>query len=329
MKWSTHRHLTSTVLKALGISGEFASLVVEACVYPDRVPDYRAIPTRRGVAWKRVPHHSKLARDVAWSRLRLARKLFLHGNLKASAHALGVALHYLQDSSMNPYSLKVTLATHLAPWFVSHRLFEKEHEELEEAVSEIARGITQRDVPPVYPSPLEEQPNFASAMHAVEMGLKPTSTGDIYVIPEQPEKHATRCPLTLKKQVAKEPMAKEPEKAVTTALYLTTSAIATVVSPVLSVPYGRIAMMKKGHTCLSMCAAAAVTALILFFAGVPHITANVADAAVVAAGGSVTGLAVTNRYLWPLEWSPTIPMTVKTVKLPTRARGVSVQSVHA
>jgi len=231
---------------------------------------------------------------------------------------------------MNPYSWKVTLATHLAPWFVSHRLFEKEHEELEEAIDEIVRGITQRDVPPVYPLPLEEQPNFASAVQAVEMGLKPTSTGDVYVIPEQPEKHATRCPLTLKKQVAKEPMAKEPEKAVATALYLTTSAIATVVSPVLSVPYGEITMIRKGIIYLNMFIAAVGVTIMILFAGNPNIPMNVVDAAVVAAGGSVTGWAMADKYLlWSLEWSPTIPMTVKTVKLPARARGVSVQSVHA
>lgn len=99
MKWETHRRITRAVCSGFGLSS--SAEIVEACILPDKQPDYTYRAGKRRVYRVRVSHHGDEAANLAFDYLKKARKAYLRADGRYKEY-LGRALHYIQDCSVDP-----------------------------------------------------------------------------------------------------------------------------------------------------------------------------------------------------------------------------------
>jgi len=98
VKWKDHKRITFKVCEHFGLDN--AHEIADASLLPDTDPDYVWDYSKKRIYKRRIPHHEKEAIKMAFNHLKRARKNLLSG--KSFVEALGRALHYLQDYSVDP-----------------------------------------------------------------------------------------------------------------------------------------------------------------------------------------------------------------------------------
>lgn len=95
MKWRSHRAIARAVFKALGLPGDAVEAGLRGVVDPDLNKDY-VLRWGRRIYIAPANHHG--AYGLAIKHVWKARLLYLRGDLRGAAFALGRAMHYIHDT---------------------------------------------------------------------------------------------------------------------------------------------------------------------------------------------------------------------------------------
>lgn len=104
MKWKSHKAIAKAISNSLGLPNSLAKALSNGSIEPDKKPDIGWRTGRKGRLYRaRIRHHFaippyNLIMDYIWK----ARFAYLMGNDMQAMGNLGRALHYIQDSSVNP-----------------------------------------------------------------------------------------------------------------------------------------------------------------------------------------------------------------------------------